>query len=761
MNMRDSFSSFSIDGPRQRCAWRTFAPRHGLAWLALAAAMSLASCAGPQALDEANELARFGQHEAAVKRLEQASLDDPSDGRLRLALIQERERAVNQLLSQAPQGRGEESQAALQGLLERLQAVAPQHPRTLALQAEVLRRQRHVQRMAEARQAVKEGRLDRAEATLRELLNEDAGHPAARDLLNDIEARRQEQVRQQATLTLGTGAKNVTLEFRETPIKTVFEALSRAANLNFVFDKDVRGDAKTTVFLRNISVEEALRVILSTQQLGHRLLNENTVQVFPATQQKQRDVLETVTRTFYLVNTDPKQAQALVRTVAKTRDVFIDERLNMMVVRDTPEVVRLIERLIQGLDVAEPEVVLELEVMEVANKVLDKVGIDLPAAVSYGAPGAVSTVSSTSGLSWLVPNPVAVANLRSTRGSSKLLANPTIRARNREKAKVLLGEKRPVFTTTSTANVGVSASVSYLDVGLKLEIEPQVQLDNDVTIKVALEVSSVTNEVIGPQGSIAYQIGTRQASTTLRIRDGETQILAGLLNDTESTTSTGLPGLHQIPGVGKLFGTGTDTRDKTEVILLITPRIVRNVMQPTSTAGFLPSGTEAQPGMAPLSLRPGAKASTGEVRSGFSTSLSNLPAETGRPGSGAAGPQAGVSGPEVVMPGSAFQVLVHNPGAQPLSTSLMVDGSVLSIEAPGGESGRVALTVPPRGSAPVMLRARKDVRLVDTEVTLDSGGQPLRLRVRDPATPDPSEAPESVASPEPSNPGDAGVQPDR
>lgn len=706
----------------------------------LACAGLLVACAGHQALTEADELTRYGQHEAAVQRLEQASLQEPADARLRLALIQVRERTVNQLLAQAPQGRSDESLAALQGLLTRLQAVAPQHPRTLALQAEVQRRQRHVQRLADARQAIDAGRLDRAEATLRELLAEDAGHPAARDLLTDIEMRRQEQVRQQATLTLGTGVKPVTLEFRETPLKTVFEALARAANLNFVFDKDVRGDAKVTVFLRNISVEEALRVILSTQQLGHRLLNENTVQVFPATQQKNRDVLETVTRTFYLVNTDPKQAQALVRTVAKTRDIFIDERLNMMVVRDTPEVVRLIERLIQGLDVAEPEVVLELEVMEVSSKVLDKVGIDLPASASYGLPGAAATVSSASGLSWLVPNPVAVANLRSTRGNSNLLANPTIRARNREKAKVLLGEKRPVFTTTSTANVGVSASVNYLDVGLKLEIEPQVQLDNDVTIKVALEVSSVTNEVTGPQGSIAYQIGTRQASTTLRIRDGETQILAGLLNDTESRTSTGLPGLHQIPGLGKLFGTDIDTRDKTEVILLITPRIVRNVMQPTSTAGFLPSGTEAQPGLAPLSLRPGAKASTQQTRGGLSTSLSAVPAGRGRPGAPAAGVGEGVTGPEVVMSGAAFQVMVHNPGAQPLSTSVVVDASVLNIEAPGGESGRIALTVPPRASAPVMLRARKDVRLADTEVTLESGGQALRLRVRDPASGDPADA---------------------
>ena len=739
----------------------------------LAVCAALAACAGPAALQEAELLARGGEHEAAVQRLQQAVAQDPDDRRLRLSLIQARERAVTQLIAQSsgqgPASRdatGPAATQALQALASRLEAIAPQHPRTLALKAEVARRQRHAQLMQDAQAAFDARRYERAESMLRELMAEDPGHRTARDLLNQVESLRAEQTRTQTTLTLGTGLKPVTLEFRETPLKTVFEALARAANLNFVFDKDVRGDAKTTIFLRNISVEEALRVILSTQQLGHRLLNENTVQVFPATQQKQRDVLETVTKTFYLVNTDPKQAQSLVRTVAKTRDVFIDERLNMMVVRDTPEVVRLIERLIQSLDVAEPEVVLELEVMEVSSKRLDEIGIDLAASASYGLPGAATTVSSASGLSWLVPNPVAVANLRSTRGASNLLANPTIRARNREKAKVLLGEKRPVFTTTSTANVGVSASVTYLDVGLKLEVEPQVQLDNDVTIKVALEVSSVTSEVKGPQGSIAYQIGTRQASTTLRIRDGETQILAGLINDNESRSTSGLPGLSELPIAGRLFGTTTDTRDKTEVILLITPRIVRNVVQPAVAASFLPSGTEAQPGAVPLSLRPGVSAMrpvTGGALPGIGASP-RAPSPDGRPGA-SGGPQPGVTGPEEVMSGASFQVLVHNPSAQALSTTLQVDTSVLSIEAPGGDSGRISVTVPPRSSAAVMLKARADTRFADTVVTVDTGGESLRLRVRDPAQPDPADvAADPAADPNSPQPGEGnapGAGPER
>lgn len=703
----------------------------------------LAGCATPQAIQEASLMSRDGQHEAAVTRLEQALRESPDDREVRLALIRERDNAVAQLTLGLPTGRDAASTAMLQDRLARLEKVAPMHPRTQAMRLEINRRLAHVQLMSDAQQAFDARRYERAEAMLRELLSQDAGNTAARELLSQVEALRVSQVRQQSTLTLGAAVKPVTLEFRETPLKTVFEALARAANLNFVFDKDVRGDARTTVFLRNISVEEALRVILSTQQLGHRLLNENTVLIYPATLQKQRDVLDTVAKTFYLVNTDPKQAQALVRTVAKTRDIFIDERLNMMVVRDTPEVVRLIERLIQSLDVAEPEVVLELEVMEVSTKKLDEIGISLPSSASYGLPGAATTVSSASGLSWLVPNPVAVANLRATRGVSNLLANPSIRARNREKAKVLLGEKRPVFTTTSTANVGVSASVSYLDVGLKLEIEPQVQLDNDVTIKVALEVSSVTSEVKGPQDSIAYQIGTRQASTTLRIRDGETQMLAGLINDNESRSSSGIPGLHQLPLAGHLFGSTTDSRDKTEVILLITPRIVRNVVQPLSASGMLPSGTEAQPGAMPLSLRPGVTATNRAAAGGanLAGSTAARPAVAGAPaGAQRPGSQPAVTGPQEVMSGASFQVMVHNPSATPLSTSLQVDTGTLLIEAPGGEGGRIGLTVPARGAMPVLLKARADVSLSDTEVSLDQGGEPLRLRVRNPLQPDPADA---------------------
>src|SRR5262249_15429029 len=143
------------------------------------------------------------------------------------------------------------------------------------------------------------------------------------------------------------------------------------------------------------------------------------------------------------------------------------------------------------------------------------------------APGNIDLRNRTN-LTTYVANPAVVLNIKQQDGVSRLLANPRIRVKNREKARLHIGDQVPVFPTTSTANVGVSASVNYLDIGLKVEVQPVISLDDDVSIKVGLEVSSIAKEIPGPSGTLAYQIGTRSAETNLRLHDGETQVLAGL-----------------------------------------------------------------------------------------------------------------------------------------------------------------------------------------------------------------------------------------
>src|SRR5690606_26210066 len=253
-----------------------------------------------------------------------------------------------------------------------------------------------------------------------------------------------------------------------------------------------------SIFVRDTSVDEVIKLLTATQQIDRKLLNANSVLIYPATPAKQREYQELVSRSFYLANADVKQALTLIKQVVKSRDVFIDEKLNLLVIKDTPEAMRLAERLIASLDVAEPEVMLEVEVLEVSRTKLRQIGLEFPQEIGWGSIDGenvgelregVVNLNNTGGLVPFVSNPAAVLRLRAEDGDTTLLANPRIRVKNRAEAKVHIGEKVPVFTTTSTANVGVAASVSYLDVGLKLDVVPSVTLDDGVAIKVALEVS--------------------------------------------------------------------------------------------------------------------------------------------------------------------------------------------------------------------------------------------------------------------------------
>jgi general secretion pathway protein D len=310
-----------------------------------------------------------------------------------------------------------------------------------------------------------------------------------------------------------------------------------------------------------------------------------------------------------------------------------------------------------------------------------------------------------------IANPAIVATLRGTSSNANILANPKIRVRNRDKANVVVGEKVPVFTTTQNfgANLAVAASVSYLDVGLKLEVEPTVQLDNDVSIKVKLEVSNLLGQVTGPGGTTAYQIGQRQASTSLRLNDGETQVLAGLINDEDRGSAAGIPGLSAMPVLGKLFGVQTGTRNKTEVVLLITPHIIRNLAVPDSASTRMASGTDSSPGAFTTVIRQSA-------RVGGDMSGAALAARPGVPSLDAPAPQPAVAPAEAtlryevtpqVAAGGTVSVSLKNDSPYSIKGDVMYDASKLapSQVMTGATAGIVQVELPPRGEKVVVLRA--------------------------------------------------------
>ncbi|WP_233505967.1 secretin N-terminal domain-containing protein [Rhodoferax lacus] len=596
---------------------------HSLALITCACLLLLSGCASNTAVRDSKQLFAEGRVEEGVLQLERATREFPEDHEVRAEYFRQRDTAANQLLVAADAERAARRTAQAQALYRRVQAFDANNPRAREGLADLVVQQRLEASVQEASKLIDANNATAAERLLRAVVAESPNHSQARAMLSGLrdKAARAEVA---APTLKSSFSKPLTLEFRDTPLKTVFEVMARSSGLNFVLDKDVRSDTKITIFVRDTSMDDLLKLILTTNQLERKVLNENSVLIYPNTPVKAKDYVDLVTRSFYLANADVKQAQALVRLIVKTKDIFMDEKLNLLVIKDTPDAVRLAEQLIASLDIAEPEVMLDVEVLELSRSKLRELGLRFPDQVGYGlltpstnstiVNGSVSQSSTTlggglaagyidlnnaAGLTAFVANPGLMLNLKNQVGDGNMLANPRIRVKNREKAKIHIGDKLPVFTTTSTANVGVSASVSFLDVGLKLDVEPNVYLDDEVGIKVGLEVSSIVKEISGPAGSQAYQIGTRTAATSLRLKNGETQVLAGLISDEERSSANRLPGLGDIPGLGRLFSSQSDSKNKTEIILLITPHIVRNLAQPQGAGLNVPAGSESSVGYRP------------------------------------------------------------------------------------------------------------------------------------------------------------------
>jgi len=574
-------------------------------------ALVLCACALNPRFEEARRLIDAGEIEEGLARIERLEREQPGNVEIRAYAASQRERAVARGLTEADVLRGAGALEQAEAAYRRVQRLAPGNVRAANGLTQIDAERRADGQVKLAETALARGDLAGAEARLRDVVTELPNHRAARVLARRV-AERQAALAPAADQKLGSQfLKPINLEFREANLRQVFEIISRAHGVNFVFDKDVRPDIRVTIFVRDTSIEDVIKLILATNQLERRILNPTSLLIYPNTPAKAKEYLELVTRSFYLGNADAKQTLNMIRSLVKTRDVFIDEKLNLLIMRDTPAAVRYAEKLILAQDLAEPEVMLEVEVLEVSSSRLKELGVRFPDRINFGPLGAAGATSPTqfeysSGqLQALVANPAFILNLKLQEGMTNVLANPRIRVRNREKARVHIGEKVPVITTTSTANVGVSSAVNYLEVGLKLDVEPNVYLEDEIAIKVGLEVSNIL-ETLDIQGTRAYRLGTRNAMTTLRLRDGETQVLAGLIQDEDRRSANKVPGLGELPVLGRLFTSSNDAANKSEIVLLITPRVVRNLVRPEARYAEIPSGTEAAVGAAPLTMRPSA-----------------------------------------------------------------------------------------------------------------------------------------------------------
>ena len=567
--------------------------------MSLGLCAGLAACSSAQVANkEAADLIDQGQYEAGLARIEEGLRENPRDTELHLLLNSGRAKAITALLTAGDTDRSRRDFASARTAYMRVLTIEPNNRRA----QDALKQLEYLRTMDEklelARGDLRRGDIYGADRQVKQILELDPANAGALELQGNIRLVQSRNVIAYPQLRTKLD-RPVTLEFRDANLKTIFEVLSQVAGLNFIFDKDLRPDMKATIFVRDVRIEDAVTLLLQQNQLHQKVVNENTLLIYPDSPQKVKDYQELVMRTFYLTSIDANTALNMVKTMLKTRDVFVDERLNTLTMRDTEDAIRMAEKLLQSQDQSNPEVVLEVEVMEVATQRILDLGLQWPSTFgvvnSDGSP--VTLLGQLKGINSdrisIGPSPQAKINAQDN--DINTLASPVIRVSNREQARIHIGQRVPIISATSvpsTQGPVITESVTYLDVGLKLEVTPTVHLNNEVAIKIALEVSNATPLEPTRQGTIPVQVDTRNAQTSLRLHDGETQILAGLVRNDHGATGNKIPGLGDIPGLGRLFGSNKDTIGKSELVLSITPRIVRNLPYQSPSDMEFSTGTE-------------------------------------------------------------------------------------------------------------------------------------------------------------------------
>lgn len=509
---------------------------------------------------------------------------------------------VKDLLSHAAMAWQEENFDKLTTIYTELEAYDPGNLRAKEGLIRIEAAKKHQLLIKEAEAAI--GRNDAedalAMAKLREVLLEHPNHAKAQPLYNGL-LQMQENKRQAKLKHKIAFNEPITMEFRDVAIKRIFEILSRTTKINFVLDKGVPTNQKATIFVKSMAFNDAFDLLLQSNKLGKKVLSDNSVIIYVNNKVNQREYRDLTVRSFILDYADAKQVSAVLRSMLNITKIEVNERLNTLIIKDSAEVLSLAEKIIQAQDLPDAEVMLEVQVLEMRRSYVQNLGISPPTGLTLPVPATgVLTVDDlkVAGKS-LVVNGVPGLVFNATDGDVNLLANPRIRVKNRELAKIHIGEKVPVFTS-NVASTGVSSqTVQYIDAGLKLEIEPNVSATGDITIKVSLNVSSIGDEVTATTGtsqSVAFRVGTRLTSTVLRLHDGETQVLSGLIDDQDRQSLSGLPGLSKIPLLGRLFSTQSDNQIKTEIVMSITPHIIRERRLPTSNQAEMWIGSEGKTG---------------------------------------------------------------------------------------------------------------------------------------------------------------------
>ncbi|HYK42759.1 MAG TPA: secretin N-terminal domain-containing protein [Thermoanaerobaculia bacterium] len=387
------------------------------------------------------------------------------------------------------------------------------------------------------------------------------------------------------------------------PIKQIYQALALAAGINVIFDPQLKDD-NVSIVLTNISFQTGLETLMRQENHFYKVIDEKTMLIAADTPANRKTYEDLVIRTFFLSNGDVTEVSNALRSLLQTTRISINKAENSITLRDTADKVAIAEKIVEQNDKQLAEVVIDVELLQINTTKASDIGLLLSQySVSAGAPApggttdlgvqmtGGTTATSTGPFTWDQLRslsirsfgfniPLVTYNFIKNNTDSELLAKPQLRISEGQKAQLIIGDKVPIPTTTfNTANVVGSSivpvtSFQYQDVGIKIEVEPRVHHNKEVTLKLVLEVSQL-GAAVDFGGQKQPTIGTRTISSNIRLRDGETNFLAGLFRTDKSHGTTTVPFVGEIPLLGRLFTNKTTNTQTTDLVLTLTPHIMR------------------------------------------------------------------------------------------------------------------------------------------------------------------------------------------
>jgi general secretion pathway protein D len=715
---------------------------------------------------ESNDIKRGDQHLAAGKWEEatvayrQALKEAPFDMALQEKFNLARERAAAQYQERGRNALKDHHIDLAVEQFKRALSIEPSNPEHQAGLAEALRLKEAREHFREADRLAQLGRVDEAMDGYAKSAELDPSFSEPLEgiskLTEDQQARDREDQRKQP----------ITLRFRNAGLKEVLEGIGKAGGMNLIFDRDVRNDP-VTIAIEETPFDDALNLILNSNNLFSRVVSPGVMIVSPNTRQKQEQYQDLMIRTFYLSNAKAKDMLTLLKGMLDSKRMHANEQLNTIVIRDQPEKLEMAEKIILANDRLDSEVLFDVEVLEVDRTVDQTYGLTYPkqvaaAMVPPGFAGAIAgdlaqqftleQLTSLGKSNYLLKLPTNVQlDFFKQITDAKTLAAPKVRVVNNKKAEINIGDKQPILLSTTNVLPGQAAtgavpttstvtSIEFRDTGVKLTVEPAIHLGNELSLKMKIEVIRLGEPVVLQANPpiTQFKFGNRSAETMLNVKDGETIVLGGLLQEEDRRTRVTVPWLGDLPFIGNLISSFKTQRVTTEVILTLTPHIVQAMTPPSLSRQAFWSGTDSTysnstmftPHLKTLAKVHGRSGTSAQSLAQAQRGAGGKTLSASLTGRLTVGPAASVSPSDLVVEvGKAFKIAIQDERLRPEKTALFhlqYDPHVLDLK--GLVDAEVIQMDPAESPAPSLAEAVVAFRVGASAPRAASGGRKVTAK---------------------------------